>query len=110
MGQGQFPGWVFKVDRARFSLTDPYLSGIEESEFSLSDIIDWKDLNGVPSFANGNAAAIKKNSGVCSHLGFIKIFVEWGFVAINKNPDDFLSEAAKTMKESDNEIPKQETV
>ena len=31
MGQGQFPGWVFKVDRARFSLTDPYLSGIEES-------------------------------------------------------------------------------
>ena len=106
IGQGHFPGWVIKVDCACFSLTDPYLSGIEESEFSLSDIIDWKDLNGVPSFANGNAAAIKKNSGVCSHLGFIKIFVERGFVAINKNPDDFLSEAAKTMKESDNEISK----
>ena len=84
MGQGQFPGWVVKVDRARFSLTDPYLYGVEESEFSLSDIIEWNDLNGVPSFANGNAAAIKKNSGVCSHLGFIKIFVELGFVAINK--------------------------
>jgi hypothetical protein len=104
-GQDIFGGWKAKVDRMLFIHTDKYLKNFVDLQFSLSEIIDWEDLLGIPSLANGNKDELKKESGVKAWQPFLKIFIEFAFVVLGKDPakefteqnddDDFVETSVK---------------
>ena len=78
LGEGHFAGWLHRVDPALFINTADLMPGLKnKDEISLSDIINFKDMKNIKGIGNGNLQAIKKESGVKTWLGFLKIVLEW---------------------------------
>ena len=83
-GERYFAGWFHKVDTALFVHTSGLMPGLKDTEdFSLQDIIDFKELKNMKSLSHGNIAAIKKESKVKTWSGFLKIFLEWREIVLN---------------------------
>ena len=96
-GRKSFAGWGFLVSPADFHFSKHLLKELGEADFSLTDIIDWSCLSNYKqkkqhAFSHGNSEDLKEASGVKCWLQFIKIFIEWAFVVVDIQPDNWVSQ------------------
>ena len=114
-GEGEFPGWDFKVDKAALTYTGGLLSNLPGHYVSMSMLIEWSEMANMSSLSSGNAKALKKNTGIKQWVPFVKILSEMIFVWLEEDPADWFkqsedkkkpSEAAKTEKKLKKTGPK----
>ena len=97
-GRNSFAGWEFLVSPADFVFSKGLLKGLGEGDFSLADIIDWSTFDNYGrteerkkhNFSQGANEDLKKTSGVKCWQWFIKIFVEWAFVVVDIQPENWV--------------------
>ena len=97
-GRKSFAGWEFLVSPADFVYSKDLLKGLGDGDFSLAEIIDWSSFDNYGRtekrknlyFSQGASEDLKKNSGVTCWQWFIKIFVEWAFVVVDIQPENWV--------------------
>jgi hypothetical protein len=89
-GRKSFAGWEFLVSPKDFTYIKHFPRELSEDDFRMSDIIDWSRLERKRGFYQGTIEDIKSASGITSWLGFLKVFVEWAFVVVDIQPDQWV--------------------
>lgn len=88
LGRGTFLGWHYPIEKVYMVYTEHLLQGLPTT-FTLSQLIDWEELQGV-SIANGRLSALKKESGVKSWLAVCKILLNFLFLVVGHDPATWL--------------------
>ena len=77
VGDGNFVGWSFPIDRQLFVVNDKALSAFSGPTFSLEQIVPWSSLKGLKNgFQAGARNLLLPQSSIKAWLAFLRIFFE----------------------------------
>ena len=95
LGQGVFPGWQYRLDRALLLHSGSLLDDMADTEVSLSMFIEWDDMAKMTSLANGYLGGLKRGTGVKTWLSFMKILAEFILILSGQDSNDFPEDVDK---------------